>query len=209
MSFKSIIVSTCAYALFTATFTSNAATILVYTGNSYDTFSQPSSYDTNMSVSLTLVLNSPLMPNWIGAAPVHTFSITDGLNQIDSGSGVNGSFTLETDAEAVITGWWIHVDNFYPGGNFVGEQYVRISTTTWDHPFTRVYSPLDMSQEYTCTSIIPGTFPVMCETWVLSDSGSLAASPGSWEVIPVPAAIWLFGSGLLGLIGVARRKVRV
>lgn len=28
-------------------------------------------------------------------------------------------------------------------------------------------------------------------------------------VVPVPAAIWLFGAGLLGLIGVARRKVRV
>ena len=26
--------------------------------------------------------------------------------------------------------------------------------------------------------------------------------------VPVPAAAWLFGSGLLGLIGVARRKVR-
>ena len=25
-------------------------------------------------------------------------------------------------------------------------------------------------------------------------------------VIPVPAAVWLFGSGLLGLIGIARRK---
>jgi len=27
-------------------------------------------------------------------------------------------------------------------------------------------------------------------------------------VVPVPAAVWLFGSGLIGLIGVARRKVR-
>jgi hypothetical protein len=26
------------------------------------------------------------------------------------------------------------------------------------------------------------------------------------EVVPVPAAVWLFGSGLLGLIGVARHK---
>ena len=25
-------------------------------------------------------------------------------------------------------------------------------------------------------------------------------------VVPVPAAVWLFGSGLLGLIGMARRK---
>jgi len=25
-------------------------------------------------------------------------------------------------------------------------------------------------------------------------------------VVPVPAAVWLFGSGLLGLIGIARRN---
>ena len=37
--------------------------------------------------------------------------------------------------------------------------------------------------------------------------------PGAWinsitNPVPVPAAAWLFGSGLLGLIGVARRKTR-
>ena len=26
------------------------------------------------------------------------------------------------------------------------------------------------------------------------------------SVVPVPAAVWLFGSGLIGLLGVARRK---
>ena len=35
--------------------------------------------------------------------------------------------------------------------------------------------------------------------WAVHD-GDVAA------VVPVPAAVWLFGSGLLGLIGVARRK---
>lgn len=29
---------------------------------------------------------------------------------------------------------------------------------------------------------------------------------GAASVVPVPAAVWLFGSGLLGLVGVARRK---
>ena len=29
---------------------------------------------------------------------------------------------------------------------------------------------------------------------------------GKLAVVPVPAAVWLFGAGLLGLIGVARRK---
>lgn len=33
------------------------------------------------------------------------------------------------------------------------------------------------------------------------DSGWIAPNP-----VPVPAAVWLFGSGLLGLVGVARRK---
>jgi hypothetical protein len=28
----------------------------------------------------------------------------------------------------------------------------------------------------------------------------------SYSAVPVPAAVWLFGSGLVGLIGVARRR---
>ena len=34
-----------------------------------------------------------------------------------------------------------------------------------------------------------------------------ASINGAVSVVPVPAAVWLFGSGLIGLIGVARRKV--
>jgi hypothetical protein len=65
---------------------------------------------------------------------------------------------------------------------------------------------------------------------VLSGSGTITgngfdATEGTWEftgqtasnitfswsssnatVVPVPAAVWLFGSGLIGLVGVARRK---
>jgi len=35
---------------------------------------------------------------------------------------------------------------------------------------------------------------------------SLGAKLGAVAVVPVPAAVWLFGSGLIGLIGIARRK---
>jgi hypothetical protein len=42
-------------------------------------------------------------------------------------------------------------------------------------------------------------------TWTLNANGSLSyAVPGA--VVPVPAAVWLFGSGLVGLVGIARRK---
>lgn len=41
------------------------------------------------------------------------------------------------------------------------------------------------------------------------DSGNLVS--GTWTdfqmtPVPIPAAVWLFGSGLLGLVGIARRK---
>ena len=45
--------------------------------------------------------------------------------------------------------------------------------------------------------------------WYATDgSGPLVVDYGSAEinVVPIPAAVWLFGTGLLGLIGVARRR---
>jgi hypothetical protein len=30
--------------------------------------------------------------------------------------------------------------------------------------------------------------------------------PAAVAAVPVPAAVWLFGSGLIGLIGMARRR---
>ena len=40
----------------------------------------------------------------------------------------------------------------------------------------------------------------------IGDVYGWAVQSGNAGVVPVPAAVWLFGSGLLGLIGVARRK---
>lgn len=43
----------------------------------------------------------------------------------------------------------------------------------------------------------------------LSAAGLVLAPSGSTTVTPLPAAVWLLGSGLLGLTGVARRKLKV
>lgn len=40
---------------------------------------------------------------------------------------------------------------------------------------------------------------------LLTTNGSIVGSKLG-AVVPVPAAVWLFGSGLLGLFGIARRK---
>jgi hypothetical protein len=40
----------------------------------------------------------------------------------------------------------------------------------------------------------------------LSSSGQLVLTANSTTAVPVPPAVWLFGSGLLGLVGVSRRR---
>jgi len=40
----------------------------------------------------------------------------------------------------------------------------------------------------------------------LMNEGQWIEVSREWTVVPLPASVWLFGSGLLGLIGIARRK---
>jgi len=67
---------------------------------------------------------------------------------------------------------------------------------------------------YCITDVMPpgGT----CEVQLPGDSGAivraeamtLTGSSVNISAIPVPPAVWLFGSGLLGLVGIARRKTQ-
>jgi hypothetical protein len=50
-------------------------------------------------------------------------------------------------------------------------------------------------------------FDIMLVTsFACTDTGTGTNFCGPGPVVPVPAAVWLFGSGLLGLVGVARRR---
>ena len=88
--------------------------------------------------------------------------------------------------------------------------------------------PLTIILEATCTSSAPGDGSSSCQalidpliefdqatfddiygdnSFVLEDYLAIELSPNlSPPPVPVPAAAWLFGSGLIGLIGAARRK---
>jgi len=54
----------------------------------------------------------------------------------------------------------------------------------------------------------PATWTLTAQT--LTDTGTGAILPTTYSMtvaaVPVPAAVWLFGSGLLGLVAVARRR---
>lgn len=56
------------------------------------------------------------------------------------------------------------------------------------------------------TGLLSGNgFSSAAATWTFSSQGASSYSM-SITAVPVPAAMWLFGSGLIGLIAVARKK---
>jgi hypothetical protein len=63
-----------------------------------------------------------------------------------------------------------------------------------------VNPPIDTPAFYNGLANTPAMMPASVPSHTLPGSGF------GQTVVPVPAAVWLFGSGLLGLIGVAKRK---
>ena len=79
---------------------------------------------------------------------------------------------------------------------------------------------LDLTGDFVVASIQMKAIGVGVSSLLLTEyamnpwaSGGSLISPsfvaGNVTVVPVPAAVWLFGSGLLGLFGVAKRKARI
>ena len=49
-------------------------------------------------------------------------------------------------------------------------------------------------------------FSQIAGTWNLASNGTLTWNAAQVSSVPVPAAVWLLGSGLMGLVGVGRRR---
>lgn len=144
---------------------------------------------------------------------------------LDAGGGsFTGSFFGHTWVADQVTGV---LDSSSPAGSFSGSNalgaydytagianmaagQVAVGTlfdwsTSVDIPVLAVFDCT--SAPGTCTGINTTaggsmqTGPFAGATPAFNGTGSLVA-----PAVPVPAAVWLFGSGLLGLVGVARRK---
>jgi len=83
-----------------------------------------------------------------------------------------------------------------------GENYTCRSQTSvyFDIDHSPVMVFMDGTKGHSSTELAPFTLSL----------GQISNSTGSFlvrtNVVPIPAAIWLFGSGLIGLVGIARRK---
>ena len=157
---------------------SHGSTIYRYQGNNYE---QPAGiYDTTMSLTGTVEFATPLPPNLFGEVFPIVFSFNDGVNTFTDEDFTSPAFGFATNPLGEIIGWEIRL-NIDEGG------------------FTSLIINSD-------NTMLGGTDLILFDPFEGEPGFVFGNSPGSWSVVPVPPALWLFGSGLLGLIGIARRK---
>lgn len=106
----------------------------------------------------------------------------------------------------------VFFENVYGGGYWTSEDYVWTGQSYEDpagstpesagKPYPRV--PLDGYGWLFYFGGDPGGHKTLLRTG--NSRGAWAVRNGDVTAVPLPAAVWLFGSGLLGLAGLARRR---
>jgi len=166
--------------------------------------------------------------DWLDLSYTEGVSYTDATSVADTVEG--GGWTYATDAQ--VTSMWgqIFSSDWIPtaSGNITSTAYTEEVDT-----FTEMFGVLENHPDYSGTlgwfrddaSILrlmgvvnyldPDAPDEMLGPDYTANFNSVQGGVGNagtylvrTSVVPVPAAAWLFGSGLLGLIGVARRKAR-
>jgi hypothetical protein len=89
------------------------------------------------------------------------------------------------------------------GDNYGGQLAVSASGTAGG----AALAFYEFTQNVSTRTSVP-TVSSYAGTWSLSATGDLMYTVGA-AAVPLPAAVWLFGSGILGLAGVARRRLGV
>ena len=185
-----------------STSVSMAAVTYTYIGNNYTSYTNPSIYDSTMHQELSFTMDN-LLTNFAGDAAllVTSFSTFDGVNTItDTSSNPKiERLNLNTDNFGNVLQWDIYIWNANDPLTNVGDRVTYfvtryiIGTIEQDRSTTREcisdpFGGCDIEPYYAYSNNNRGTWSVTPST------------------VPVPPALWLFGSGLLGLVGIARKK---
>ena len=123
-----------------------------------------------------------------------------------SGTGVlsifDGVFTLTADLD------WVDIATFGTAGNFNSTGTANLSNIVYGGTNGDLAALLNAGSgvntatfQFTTPTSLTELFTTNTAVTSTSFSGSITPT-----VVPVPAAVWLFGSGLLGLIGAGARK---
>ncbi len=183
-----------------------ADTIYTYTGQSLGNFSNGFACKVGFSCPITgsFTTLQPLGPNkgFGGGIPtLLAFSFTDGLTtwtNTNSSSGFS-PFTALTDATGNITQWDISLFLPQSGGLFLYMETTNLPGF-----------PLQLEVDVSGVTTFPQTCAVVCGNTPFAFNVN---QPGTWSVsstppapTPEPSGLLLLGSGLMSVMGLARRK---
>ncbi len=167
-----------------------------------NTFQNPNLYgfDEGQNIDITVDLNIDVLADGLGGS--------SGSGILASGSTVASHYIFfDPNANTTQTGT-VTFDSQIFGiitstGNLLASDFLINTGVTYLNPSARGLETGDIVS-------ITGLNTIEVD-WFASTPGDYVRvltdfSPGA--VIPVPAAVWLFGSGLVGLLGIARRKKR-
>jgi hypothetical protein len=155
-----------------------AATVTYqYSGQHFDTFSPGSSYDSSNSISGSFTLDLSDLGSNLN------LSYDNYTSDVSTASFTDGEQTISSIANI----------------SFATDDQGDI--TTWLMIFTdSTFIPRIETYNTSSSKLDAGVLTSI--NW-----GSNSGNPGNWNVVPIPGAVWLLGSGLVGLVGL-RRKFR-
>lgn len=166
-----------------------ADTTYTYTGLNYLYVTSP--YTTSEHASGTLTFSAPLAANLDASVTPLSFNFSDGINTYTNLNSV-GDFELITDGTGTLTRWFINIDLL--GTDLQLQIYNYLDQGDWID-LDRVWS---FNQNKGLAEASFDDFDVTKGSWSVSTTGAAAT--------PEPETISLVTTGLLGIVGLARRR---
>jgi len=92
------------------------------------------------------------------------------------------------------------------GGDFIATATDPVDTLTLSSSGNFILGITDGIDWFMDTGTSSITFGANTETIIFDSSNSVFLGDVTVSAVPLPAAVWLFGAGMIGLAGVARRR---
>ncbi len=136
-----------------------------------------------------------------GGTWVNTFTAAASSQAGVSGGGAAPSGTVNGASATIANGSAITVNLSSFFANWNGSDFNQGSAAATGTVSNVVGNSFDYVLDWS-SLIVGGPFNNQTGTWHLTGTGTVAAA----APVPLPAAVWLLGSGLIGMVGVARRR---